>query len=73
MYIYTIYVSEKLGQGGGDVHQTVEHKYLSVIGSRMTLKHVPMMRMRNNDKTKTSLYRQHQFCVGYSKNLQSNT
>ena len=52
MYIYTIYVSEKLGLGGGnDVLQTVDHKYLSVIGSRRTLKHVPMMRMRNNDKT----------------------
>ena len=66
MYIYTIYFSEKLGLGGNDVHQAVVHKYLSVTGSRRTLKHVPMVRMRNNDKTKTSLhvYSQHQFCFG---------
>ena len=64
IYIYTIYVSEKLGLGGNDVHQTVEHKYLSVTDSRMNLKHVPMMRMRNNNKTETGLYCQHQFCFG---------
>ena len=65
--MYTIYVSEKLGLGwggGGNVHQTVKRKYLSVTGSRMTFKHVPTMRMRNNNKTKTGLYRQHQFCFG---------
>ena len=63
MYLYTIYVSERLGlEGGDDAHQTEQHKYLSVIGSKMTFKQVPMMRMRNNDTTNTSLYRQHQFC-----------
>ena len=57
-----------------DFHQTMEH----VIRSRMTLKRVPMMRMRNNNKFKPKLffYPQHQCCnvaPVYSKNLQSNT
>ena len=58
-YIYMIYVSEKLGLGGNDVHQTMEHNNLIVIGGRMTLKHVPMLRMRKSIKNKTGLYRQH--------------
>ena len=37
--------------------------------SRITLKHVPVMRMRNNNKTKTDLYCKHQFCFGLLQKL----
>ena len=51
IYIYIIYVREKLGLGRNDVHQTVD-KYLSVTGSKMTLKHIPVVLMRNNNNPK---------------------
>ena len=49
IYIYTLYVSEKLGLGGGGGDNVTCTRPLSVTGNRMTLKHVPLMPICNNN------------------------